>query len=68
MGSETRLPWSETLQENFLHLLLEAPKYIPEELFEWQIQKEKKEVNLNKNIFRKFIKNRGWSNLLTHSQ
>ena len=68
MGSETRLPWSQTLQDNFIKLLLKAPDYIPGELFKWRMEKDKKSFQLNKNIFRKFVENRGWSNLLTHPQ
>ena len=68
MGSETRLPWSQTLQDNFLKLLLKAPDFIPNDMFKWKIEKDKKKFQLNKKIFRRFIQNRGWSNLLTHTQ
>lgn len=68
MGNECELPWTKALQQNFLSLLLLAEHYIPQELFTFQKIVDIKKCLLNRGLFREFVKSRGWSNLLTHSQ
>ena len=68
VSKDCYLPWTKNIQDNFQKLLLNANDYIPEELFRWELKKESKMCKLNKGMFRSFVAQRGWSNLLTHSQ
>ena len=68
MGTETRLPWTHLLQNKFIEILLLATDFIPKDIFDYKIVKNVRPRALTKEFYIPFLKERGWSNLLTHTQ
>ena len=63
-GNETRLPWTERIQEVYIQTQPRTHELIPADLFSFELKKGTKVFNLDKAVFRAFIVNKTWGTLL----